>query len=96
MNLTQRFVEYVRACFTGIWIESSEQQDALAAITLLCRQEDWRLATWDIEQGLKVASMEAEVSGNDPLAAIRAINSLATPSMWALAYVTVPSLPFAS
>ena len=48
------------------------------AIAQLCRQEDWRLATWDIEQGLRVPGAEAEAGGSDPLAAIRTINSLAT------------------
>ena len=79
MSLTERLAEYVRACFTGLWIESHEHQDALVAIAQLCRQEDWRLATWDIEQGLKVPGAEIEATGNDPLAAIRAVNSLATP-----------------
>jgi hypothetical protein len=32
----------VRACFTGVWIESHEHQDALADIAGLCRQENWR------------------------------------------------------
>lgn len=79
MSLTERLAEYVRACFSGIWIESHEHQDALVAIAQLCRQEDWRLATWDIEQGLKVPGAEIEATGNDPLAAIRAVNSLVTP-----------------
>ncbi|MEZ5941198.1 MAG: AAA family ATPase [Planctomycetaceae bacterium] len=79
MSLTERLGEYVRACFSGIWIESHEHQDALVAIAQLCRQEDWRLATWDIEQGLKVPGAEIEATGNDPMAAIRAINSLVTP-----------------
>lgn len=29
MQLADRSVEYVRACFTGIWIESHEHTDAL-------------------------------------------------------------------
>ena len=78
MSLTERLVEYIRACFTGIWIESHEHPDALVAIAQLCRQEDWRLATWDVEQGLKVPGAEIEATGNDPLAAIRAVNTLAT------------------
>lgn len=79
MTLIERLGEYVRACFTGIWIESHEHQDALVAIAQLCHQEEWQLATWDIEQGLKVPGAEIESTGNDPLAAIRAVNSLATP-----------------
>jgi len=79
MSLINTLAEYVRACFTGIWIESHEHQDVLVAVAQLCRQEDWRLATWDIDQGVKVPGAETEPTGNDPLAAIRAINALATP-----------------
>ena len=79
MSLTERLAEYVRACFTGLWIESHEHQDALVAIAQLCRQEDWKMATWDIEQGLKIPGTEADTGAGDPLAAIRSINSLATP-----------------
>ena len=78
MSLMERFSEYVRACFTGLWIESHEHQDALMAIGQLCRHEQWRLATWNIEHGLRVEGSTIEAGGNDPLAAIRAINSLAT------------------
>ena len=78
MSLIERFGEYVRACFTGLWIESHEHQDALMAIAQLCRQENSRLATWDIEQGLLVEGAKIEVNGSDPLSAIRSINSLAT------------------
>ena len=79
MTLTERLGEYVRACFAGLWIESHEHQDALVAIAQLCRQEDWKMATWDIEQGLKIPGTEADTGAGDPLAAIRSINSLATP-----------------
>lgn len=29
MNLTQNLSELVRACFTGIWLQSHEHEDAL-------------------------------------------------------------------
>lgn len=79
MTLTQRLSEYVRACFTGLWIESHEHQDALVAIAQLCRQEDWRLATWNVADGLRIPDADSDAGGSDPLAAIRALNSLATP-----------------
>jgi hypothetical protein len=79
MSLAERLSEYVRACFTGIWIESREHHDALAEIAQLCRQESWSLATWDIESGLSVAGqMATDGAGQDPLAAIRSVNALAT------------------
>jgi SpoVK/Ycf46/Vps4 family AAA+-type ATPase len=80
MQLTNRLSEYVRACFTGIWIESREHQDALTEIAGLCLQEDWQLATWDIDSGLNVPGQTEPVTESpDPLAAIRAVNALATP-----------------
>ena len=80
MQLANRLAEYIRACFTGLWIESHEHPDALAEIAQLCRDQQWQLATWDIESGLSIPGQTTtEASGTDPLAAIRAVNALATP-----------------
>ena len=71
MSLSKRLSEYVRACFTGLWIQSHEHDDALAEIAQLCRREDWRLAVWDIDRGLQVTGTVVEpAGGQDPLAAI--------------------------
>jgi hypothetical protein len=72
--------EYVRACFTGIWIESHEHEDALIEIAQLCHDENWDLATWDIDQGLQIAGRPAgaDAGGQDPLAAIRALSALSS------------------
>ena len=82
MTLTQRLTEYIAACFTGIWIQSAEHDDALAEIVQMCRNENWRMAIWDIERGLQIPNQSegqpAETGGNDPLAAIRSINALAS------------------
>ncbi len=45
MTLTDRLGEYVRVCFTGIWIESHEHLDALVDIAQLYRQEVWQRQT---------------------------------------------------
>ena len=78
MNLTERLRELVAACFTGIWIESHEQHDALTEISSLCHDQQWRFASWDIDQGLIVAGGGEAVDATDPLAAIRALNNLAS------------------
>ncbi|MBX3452773.1 MAG: AAA family ATPase [Planctomycetaceae bacterium] len=79
MNLRNRLTEYVRACFTGLWVESHEHSDALTEIAQLCRDEQWQLATWDIETGLNnPGQAESDTTGYDPLAAIRSVNALAT------------------
>lgn len=80
MPLAERLTEYVRACFTGLWIESHEHEDALLETAQLCQREEWHLAVWDIDQGLRLAGSDAmpDSSGTDPLAAIRAVNALCT------------------
>ena len=79
MSLTRRLVEYISACFTGIWIESHEHEDALREIAQMCRKQDWKLASWDVDRGLQIPGSEqpADAGGNDPLAAIRSVNALA-------------------
>jgi hypothetical protein len=79
MTLSERLSEYVRACFTGLWIQSYEHDDALAELAALCQREHWRLATWDIEQGLRIAGADQQaINATDPLAAIRAVSALGT------------------
>jgi hypothetical protein len=90
MHLANRLAQLIQACFTGIWIESHEHGDALQEIAQLCRQESWKLAVWDLEQGLRVSGMQqsAEAGGNDPLAAIRSVNALASEDSSALLVLT--------
>jgi hypothetical protein len=82
MTLSERLAENVRACFAGIWIKSSEHEDALLEIARLCHGENWRFATWDIDQGLRVSGQSAngvsEPNAADPLAAVRALGAMAT------------------
>src|SRR5205814_6558880 len=81
MTLTDSLREYIAAAFSGIWVESHEHEDALTEIANLCRSEQWRLAVWDTEQGLRVTGATAESSdagSSDPLAAIRSLGALAT------------------
>jgi len=83
MSLAQRLAEHVAAAFTGLWVQSCEHEDALAEIARLCRDRKWSSAVWDIDRGLRTAGNTAvdpvptASGGTDPLAAIRAINSLA-------------------
>lgn len=81
MTLMSQLSEYIQACFTGIWINSHEHEDALVEIAQLCRQEDWRLAVWDIDRGLSTpgSDTDADTTGTDPLAAIRSLGAMASP-----------------
>ncbi|MCE9554682.1 MAG: AAA family ATPase [Planctomycetes bacterium] len=90
MPLATTLLEYVSACFTGLWIESHEHEDALAEIAKLSRAESWDLVTWDIAQGLQVAGRAEEVdtNGSDPLAAIRSINAFSSDEGTAMLVLT--------
>ena len=81
MTLAERLSEYVRACFTGLWVHTHEPDDASAEIAALCLKEGWALATWDVDRGLALvgAADGAAVPGAaDPLAAVRSLPALAT------------------
>ena len=88
MSLSRQLSEYIAACFTGLWIQSHEHDDALAEIAQLCQRESWRLATWDIAQGLRIPGQDpattADTGGSDPLSAIHAVSALATPDSSAI------------
>lgn len=88
MALSEKVSEYVRACFSGIWICSYEHDDALRELAQLCQRQSWALATWDIGAGLQrpgtASEDQAVAATQDPVAAIRAINTLATPDGAAL------------
>ena len=92
MPLTQQLHEYISACFTGLWLQTHEHEDALAEIAQLCCQEDWRLAVWDLDQGLRINGQSEgandDAGAADPLAAIRSINALATPAGTAILVLT--------
>ena len=77
MTLAHELAEYVRACFSGLWIETQEPDEAIAEIAQLCRERQWRLATWNIETGLRAGGSPAEEAPADPLSAVRAAEHLA-------------------
>ena len=82
MTLAERLSEYVRAAFSGIYIRTHEQDDAIAEIARLCRDQGWSLATWDIDRGLSLAGRaegaNASSGAADPLAAIRSLGAMAS------------------
>ena len=83
MTLSERLSELVRAAFAGIYVRSSDHDDAIAEIAALCHANGWTLATWDVDRGLAIAghpdgSIANNAAATDPLAAVRALAGLAT------------------
>ena len=65
MSLAESFRELVRACFSGIWIETLEASEAVQEIAAVCRDEEWSFATWDLEAGFRGSSAVEPVA--DPI-----------------------------
>jgi hypothetical protein len=88
MQLSQQLTEYISACFTGLWVQSHEHDDALTEIAQMCRDQAWRMVVWDVERGLHLpgqpSGQAGDAGGNDPLAAIRSLNALASADSSAL------------
>jgi hypothetical protein len=62
--------EYVDACFTGIWIQSHEHEDAVSEIRRMAHENNWNVLMWDASSGLNG-------DGNsDPLAAVQALPAI--------------------
>jgi hypothetical protein len=87
MTLTEHLTDYVHAAFSGLWVLTSEPDEAERAIAQLTRQRDWQLAVWDVAQGLRRAGSSGPPPPDaacDPLAALRALPALAQPGGTAL------------
>src|SRR5258708_7763695 len=76
MKLTDQLTNYVNAAFAGIWIETREADEAEREIVQHARDKKWKVAVWDVANGLRVpgaASGTPESGAGDPLAALRAL-----------------------
>src|SRR5258708_40264768 len=82
MKLTDQLTDYVNAAFAGIWVETRDPDEAEREIVRHAQQKQWRIAVWDVANGLRLpdATDEAtpKIGTEDPLAAVRALPALAT------------------
>ena len=80
MKLSDQLTDYVHAAFSGLYIQSSEPDEAEREILQLAREQHWKAAVWDVAHGLRLPNEHAEAphdSAGDPLAALRALPALA-------------------
>jgi hypothetical protein len=80
MKLTDQLTDFVNAAFTGVWIQTSEPDEAEKEIIQHVRQKKWKLAVWDVAAGLRLpgsSGTQTESGAGDPLAALRALPALA-------------------
>jgi hypothetical protein len=79
MKLTDQLTDYTNAAFTGLWLQTFEPDEAERELIRQARQQWWKLAVWDVANGLRLPlnpNGEKETGAGDPLAALRALPSL--------------------
>lgn len=54
MTLKDQLTEYVHAAFTGLWIHTSEPDEAEREIVQHALAHHWKVACWDVAQGLRM------------------------------------------
>jgi len=81
MTLAEQLTDYVRAAFSGVWVQTHEPDEAEREIVRLAREQKWKVAIWDLAGGLRLPDGPGTAPGDagpgDPLAALRALPSLA-------------------
>jgi hypothetical protein len=85
LNLVNTLNDYINAAFSGVWIQTFEPDEAEREITRHAKDVGWKLAAWDLAQGLRLADApQPDAAAGNPLAAVRALPALADPDGTAL------------
>ncbi len=88
MTLTETLTDYIHAAFSGLWVQTSEPDEAEREIVQHARERQWAVAVWDVASGLRVpnatGSPRPDNSAGDPIAALRALPALASSNGTAL------------
>ena len=76
-ELKEQLWEFIRAGFSGLWIQTHEGSEAILEIGELARQQRLQLWTWNLDCGLQVVTGESIAQSiHDPLAVIRLISTV--------------------
>lgn len=77
--LTQQLTDFANAAFTGLWIQTHEPDEAEHEIIQHAKDHQWKVAVWDVAAGVRLpgAASSADTGAGDPLAALRALPTLA-------------------
>ena len=60
VNLTAALTDYINAAFAGIWVETREADEAEREIIRHAQQKKWRIAVWDVANGLRLPGSSAK------------------------------------
>jgi hypothetical protein len=80
MKLTDQLTDFINAAFTGLWVLTSEPDEAQREIVQHAILNRWRIAVWDVAAGLRLPGSNSTAppdTAADPLAALRALPAMA-------------------
>jgi hypothetical protein len=82
VKLADELRDYIRAAFTGLWLQTFEPDEAEREVVQLAKQESWRLAIWDVANGLRIPGRPepTESGAGDAAAALKALPTLSDPN----------------
>ena len=66
MKLSDQLTEYINAAFSGIWIHSHEPDEAEREIVQQARSKQWKIAVWDVDNGLRLPASNSAISRSGP------------------------------
>lgn len=80
MSLIQQLTDYINAAFTGLWVQTSESDEAERELLDHARNSGWRVITWDIARGLQIPCCPGAVvpEASDPVTVLRSLPALAS------------------
>jgi hypothetical protein len=82
MKLCDQLTDYVNAAFSGLYVQSHEPDEAEREIVQHAKTKDWKVAVWDVANGLRFPNSKpsgsTEVGSGDPLAVLRSLPALAS------------------
>ena len=68
-SLQEILGNYIQACFSGLWIETREPDEAVREIRELGKNHEWKIGVWDIDNGL--TSEGLKIATTDPVETIK-------------------------
>jgi hypothetical protein len=76
MRLQDQLKDYINAAFTGLWVQTLEPDEAENEIVQMVHDRGWRIAVWDVAQGLRIPGARVDTGAGDPIAAIKSLPTL--------------------
>ena len=66
MKLAEHLTSYIAAAFTGLWITTSEADEAEREIVQQARSKKWKIAVWNVANGLRLTPSSPRRLRRDP------------------------------